>query len=254
MSINIGDLINIIKRVGRYGTSGLNTDQAAVDILNSINLRGARIWGAGDWRWKREILSFAVTPGAVQYGVTALSGNAIDRILDLIPNDPTVSPPVAAAPLEQMEIGDFYLKCPQSGQSPDVPTKYINIGQDANGVWQVIIWPSPSSAFTMSGFAKAVLTTYTAADVTANNPILYFPNGIVLDALLAGCLIDVGRIQGMSQETALASEGEWEKKIRHLLGEQIGVATDNTPKTAPMPNRIADRMYRRNKKRGTWVS
>lgn len=245
MAIALNDLIGMLKRVGQYGSFGTTVEQATTDILNSINARSARIWSAADWKWKREVLSFAVTPGIVQYAVTSKSGNAIDRILDLIPNDPTVSPPIAGAPLDQMEIGDFYLKCPQSGQLPSVPTKYINIGQDANGRWQVIIWPSPSSTFTMSGYAKAVLATYVMADVVANNPILYFPNGVVLDALMSGCLIDIGRIRGMTPETALAAESAWENKIRLLKGEQIGVSADNSPKTAPMPDRIVRRMNNR---------
>lgn len=252
MAVNLTDFINILKKEGRYGTYGLNTDQATTDILASINVRGARIWGAADWKWQRELLAFAVAPGTTQYNVTAKSGNAIDRILNVIPNDPTVNPAVSGAPLEEMEIGDFFLKCPQANVLPDLPSKYINIGQNAAGQWQIILWPSPASAFTMSGFAKAVLYTYLQSDVVANTPIKYFPNGVVLDALMAGCLIDIGRIMGMSAETALAAEQAWELKIKHLEGEQIGVATDNTPKTAPMPDRIVQRMLNRNR-RGTRV-
>jgi hypothetical protein len=252
VTIALNDFISILKRVGHYGSPAVITDQATTDILNAVNVRGARIWGAADWKWQREVLAFGVTPGTTQYGVTAKSGNPIDRILDIIPVDKTVSPSISAAPLEQMEIGDFYLKCSQVNVIPDIPQKYINIGQDANGIWQIIIWPSPSSAFTMSGYAKAVLYTYLQSDVVANTAIKYFPNGVILDALMAGCLIDIGRIQGMSPETALGAESAWESKIKHLIGEQIGVASDNSPKTAPMPDRIVRRMMNRNR-RGTSV-
>lgn len=248
MAINLNDFIGILKREGRYGLPATLGDQATTDILNSVNVRLARIWGAADWKWQREVLAFQVGPGVIQYGVLAKSGNPIDRILDLIPNDPAVAPPVSGRPLEEMEIGDFYEKCSQVNVLPDLPSKYINIGQNSSGIWQIILWPSPSSSFTMAGYAKAILYTYLAADVVANTPIGYFPNGVVLDALMAGCLIDIGRIQGMTPETALAAEAAWEMKIKHLIGDQIGVATDNTPKTAPMPDRIVRRMLHRNRR------
>lgn len=257
MAIQLKDFMTILERVGRYGTPanlGVAGDQPTTDLLNSVNIRGTRIWGAGDWKWKRELLSFPVVVGTTQYQVKSKSGNLIDRILDIIPNDPTVSPPIAAPPLEELEIGDFYLKCPQSNVLPSTPEKYVNVGQDAAGFWNIIIWPPPASAFTMSGYAKALLPAYVNADVVANNPILYFPNGVVLDALMAGCLIDIGRIQGMTPEAALTAEAAWEAKIRHLLGEQIGVSSDNSPKTAPMADRIVNRMNRRRGSRGTWVS
>lgn len=240
--------MNIVKRQGRYGTPDDLTDQATVDILAAVNVRGARIWGARDWKWQREALSFAMVAGTKAYTVAAASANPIDRILHLIPDGSTMSPPQDADPLDQMEIGAFYRQSSVIA-TPGVPKKYCNIGMDANGSWQIIVSPTPSSAFTMKGYAKAVLVTYTQADVVANSAIKYFPNGVVLDSLLAGCLISVGRIQGMTPETALAAEQAWESKIKSLGAEQIGADKDNTPITSPLPDYITRRIGSRG--RGT---
>lgn len=253
MSIKLADFINILKRQSRYGTPS-TVDQAQTDILNSINIRGARIWGYKDWRWNMEPLSFAVAPAINAYTVAAASGNPIDRIHSLIPHDTTVAPPVLGTPLQELSVEDFYEKTQQASPvlTGNPPQYYCNLGMDANMAWQILIAPTPSAAFTMTGYAKAVLYTYLAADVTANLAFKYFPNGVILDALLAGCLIDIGMIQGMTAETRLSAEGAWEAKIQHLASEQMGVARDNSPITTPPPPWYTARQRMRSK-RGTGV-
>ena len=249
MAINLADLITILKREGRYGTPGLVTDQANTDILNSINMRGARIWGYKDWKWIMEPLGFAVTPNVNAYVVAAKSGNQIDRIHSLIPNDPTVTPPVFGKPLQEMEVEDFYAETQNLPQPcAGAPRRYCNLGMNAAGAWQVLIAPTPAVAFTMTGYAKAVLYTYLQADVVANVPIKYFPNGVVLDALFSGCMIDIAMIQGMTEDQKAVAEAAWLRKIEQLANEQMGVARDNSPITTPPPPWWATRNRMRSKK------
>lgn len=252
MAINLGDFVSLLKRESRYGSPAVTNDTPTSDILAAINMRLARIWAAKDWKWQREKLSFAVVPGTSEYTVAALSGNAIDRILNIIPNDTSASPPVSGKPLNQREIGDFYTRFQSADTPAGLPTDYVNIGMNSAGAWRIIIAPSPSSAFTMKGFAKAVLTTYVLADITSNNPILYFPNGVVLDSLFSGVMTDIGMIQGVAPEVSLAKEGSFEKKIHNLAVEQMGVGLDNTPPTSPPPDRVSRRMSSR-RSRGTRV-
>lgn len=242
MAIKLGDFIGIVKRESRYGTLGNNGDQATLDILNAVNVRATRIWGAAEWKWRREALAIPMVVGTNEYTVETVSGGLIDRILNIIPLDLTVSPPIQGQPLKERTEREFYLKCDMRPQSNSgAPTDYYNKGMNAAGKWTIVVWPAPTSVFTMSGSAKMVLTDYVLADVVANNPITYFPNGVVLDALLAGVMINVARIQGMTELEAVGAEEAWERKIKRLIGEQIGVATDNTPLTSPLPDYIVSR-------------
>ncbi len=231
MAIALNDFVTILKREGRYGTPSITNDQITADILASINMRGARIWAAADWKWYRELLTFTMVSGTKQYAVLVVSGNPIDRIQTLIPYDATGAF-LSGVPLTERTIQDFYTFCPLT---PGTPTDYYNLGIDANGAWNVILSPVPNITTKIGGYAKTVLATYTNADVVANVAIKYFPNAVVLDALFAGCMIDINLIQGMTPDVALAKEQAWEKKIQALIKEQLGVATDNTPPRSPRP-------------------
>ena len=249
MAINLNDFITILKRNGRYGTPAVLGDQNTADILASINMRGATIWGFSDWKWKLEPLSIPVNPNTNAYNVSAASGNPIDRIHSIIPHDPSVTPPVLGAPLQEMEIEDFYRETQRQFPSPpDQPCKYCNLGMNAAGQWQILIWPVPGSAFTMTGYAKAVLYTYVQADVLANNPIQYFPNGVVLDALYSGCMIDIDSIQGLPALSRASAEEAWLRKLKTLAADQASVARDNSPITTPPPPWWSARNRMRSKK------
>ena len=251
--INLNDFLNILKDEGQYGTRNVITDTPTAQLLNSANKRGARIWGFADWKWIMEPLSIPVTPNTNSYLVIATSGNPIDRIHTLIPHDPTTSPPTLGKPLDEMEIEDFYEQTQrQFPNIPDIPTKYCNLGMNAAFQWQIMIAPTPSIAFTMTGYAKAVLYTYLQSDVVANTPFAYFPNGVVLDALFDGCMIDVMALKGASVADRLQAEAAWVSKLTKLKTEQIGVARDNSSVATPPPPWWAARNRARSKK-GTGV-
>lgn len=259
MAIQLKDLMTILERESRYGTPanlGLANDQATTDILNSINMRGARIWAFADWKWNMEKLSIPIAPNVNSYLVAAASGNAIDRIHSIIPNDTTVTPPALGKPLDELEIEDFYEKTqqqpPTAPNTAVTPSWYCNLGMDALFRWQILIAPTPSQAFTMIGYAKAVLYTYLLADVVANTAFKYFPNSVVLDALFAGCMIDIGMIQGMTAVERLEAENAWLAKLKNLKAEQAGVARDNSPIQTPPPPWWEKRNAMRSK-RGTGV-
>lgn len=235
MAIALNDFFKIVKRQSRYGSPDILTDQATLDILDIFNVKITRIWGKWDWKWQRQKLSFAVTPGTTEYQVkTATAGQKVDRILNIIPRDLTTTPPTLGKPLTQMEIGPFYDMLAEMPIVPALPTKFINEGLDAAGYWKIVIWPSPASAFTMGGYAKAVLTTYVLADVTANNPILYFPNDVINDCLLDGVMSSVKAIQGDDAEKVRLDQ-MFENKLKMLVTEQSGVGRDNSPPTTKPP-------------------
>ena len=258
----VNDFVNLVKREQQYGafativngvvTSGTISDQQTFDILTEVNVRRKRVWAKWDWKWTMEPLSIPVTPNVSNYLVTATSGNAIDRIRSIIPNDPTVSPPVLGAPLQEMEVEDFYAHTQrQWPNTPSQPTRYCNLGQNAAGVWQIMIWPTPSVAFTMTGYAKGVLKTFTLADLTAGTAFDYFPDGVVESILLDGVAAGIKSIKN-DLVGAAQKESMFEAGCKLLVGEQAGVARDNSPITTPPPPWWASRNRMRSR-RGTGV-
>lgn len=257
--MGITDFVNWMKKESAYGTPGLNTDTPTSDILTSVNARRNRIWRKpGGWAWSVAQLAIPMTPGQVVYAVTPKTpGQGIDRINNLIPNDPTVSPPVAGRALVQRTERQFYDEI--QGCSPTykgIPTKYLNLGQ-VNGLWNVRVWPGPATAFTMGGSAKGILNTFLIGDVTgvapfspanvaqaANAPFDFWPNGVVEDILFEGVLSDIRFIQQRPQEAA-ALNASFEAKVKLLAAEEADAAKDNTPLTTKLPALVRRRMLSR---------
>ena len=259
MAIALGTFVQHLKRESRYGQIAVTNDQPTADILSSINKRLAAIWGRADWKWGREALRFALVSGTRQYTVAATSGNAIDRIQDLIPFD-TTGTYLNGKPLIQRTARAFFDRhgaewgstAPTSSSQWGAPAEFYSVGLDSSNQQRVVIWPVPAAAGYMGGYAKGILTAYVTADITANNPILYFPNDVVLDALFSGVMIDIALIQGMPFAEAAGLERAFESKIKRLVADQIGFATDNTPITTRLPatvGRIRSRSFSRRVRR-----
>jgi hypothetical protein len=250
--MNIGDFMQVVKRQGRYGTPAVLTDQATLDIIAAIDIRRKRIWSYWNWQWALEPLAFAITVGNTSYVVTSASGALVDRITDLIPRDLTVSPVVSAPPLQQLERQDFYAWAASiPSDAPTVPSKYVNLGRNAAGNWQIEIAPSPSQAFTMAGYAKKILTSFVLTDFQANTAFDYFPSGVIENLLLEGVLADIARIQG-EKDTALTMDSNFERKLNMLKAEQDNAGRDDSGITTPPPDSIRFK-YRHRSRRGTGV-
>lgn len=255
MAIKLGDFVVHLKRESRYGQIAVTNDQPTADILTSINKRLAPIWARHEWGWGRELLSFNLVAGQRQYAVAAASGNKIGRIQDLIPYDPSGTY-LNGQPLIQRTTRKFFeLHGTPRGAAavaePAVgagPAEYYQVDVDATNVRNVVIWPTPQAASKMGGYAKGLLTSYTNADIVANNPILYFPNDLVLDSLFSGCMIDIALIQGMTVENSFALEAGWKRKIDNLVSDVDGDSKDNTPPTTALPKTVA-RMRSRSRRR-----
>lgn len=243
--LGVGDLANQIKREGRFGQIGITNDQATADILAAINIRNSVIWNSADWKWTEEAIIINLVPNVRQYAVVASSGNPIERILEIIPYDSTGTFLQGDCWIEKSRL-TFFNKyqniIPSTAGNPvtfpidpEDETYYTNIGQDANGNWNIIVSPIPSIAAKVGGFAKAVFAPYVLNDIVVNGPIKYFPYNVSLDCTLSGCLIDVDRIQGIDGQIILASEGAWDRKIKSLVARNIGVARDNTPPKSELP-------------------
>ncbi len=199
--------------------------------------------------------------GTTVYAVTAASGNSIDRIYNLIPNDPTAVPPVSGRALRQRTEREFYNEI--AGADPTtqaIPIKYYNMGR-VNGVWNVKVWPAPSAAFKMGGSAKGILNTFLIGDVTGvapfspgntiaaiNPPLDYFPNGVLESCLFDGIMSDVFLTLKQFAD-AKAYNDSFEAKLKLLAAEEAEASKDNTPITSPLPAVVR---RRRARGRGCW--
>ena len=139
MAIALGTFVSHLKRESRYGQIAVTSDQATADVLSAINKRLAAIWGRADWKWGRELLSFALTSGTRQYTVTAASGNAIDRIQDLIPYDSTGTF-LNGKPLTQRTTRGFFERhgaewgstAPTTSAEYGAPAEFYSVGLDSS--------------------------------------------------------------------------------------------------------------------------
>ena len=275
--MGIVDFVTWVKRESRYGGSPVvvgpaaAADQPTIDILRATNARRKRIWRKpGGWPWSVTQISFPVVPGQVVYSVLpAVAGQGIDRIQNLIPIPTSSNPPVLGKPLTLCTARKFaektsnYYIVPPGAAGPGIPAYlapprfYKNLGQNAAGIWQVQIWPAPSSPFTMGGDAKGILNTFLIGDVTGvapfspgniagviNPPLDYFPDGVIEDILFQGVMADVERIQGDATDSK-SDDAIFEGTIKLLAAAEADAATDNTPITRAMPAAIARRMNRR---------
>ena len=264
--MNLCDFIVWIERESRYGTGVTGAqavgDQPTLDILTSTNARRKRIWRKTDWSWSYEPLSFVVTPGGVSFDVLSVSGRSIDRIWNLIPNDPTAVPPMSGKPLSQVCERKFFEilssygpSAAPCGPASDCPRVYVSLGRSAAGVPRVRLFPAPASQFKMGGSAKGVLNTFLIGDVTGiapfsagniaqaiNPPFDYFPDGIVEDVLFDGVLSDVLRIQG-DNDRADRLNSSFESKVKLLAAEEANANRDNSPITSPLPALILRRRH-----------
>jgi hypothetical protein len=255
MTIKLGDFVAHLKREGRYGQVANTNDPPTNDILTSINKRLVPIWARHEWEWGREPLSFNIVAGVRQYDVASASGNAIGRIQDLIPFDSSGTF-LNGKPLKQRTTRKFFeLHGADWGAQAQYdigdyagPKEYYQVGVDATNKRSIVLWPTPSAASKMGGYAKGLLASYTLADLVANNPILYFPNDLVLDALFSGCMIDIAMLQGMTVENAFSLEGAWKNKIRDLVSDAAGDSKDNTPITTALPATVGRLRSRRSRR------
>lgn len=224
--MNIGDLCNIVKREGRYGSTAVTNDQATLDILNSINVRRKRIWQKWDWYWVLDAIQFNVASGTTQYAVQTVSGNAIGKIYILTLADNSVSPANVSL-LKQITLEKYYeWEINEDSKLPGLPDRYVNIGLGANGLFNVIISPSPSAAYTIQGYGKKILTTNVLADIIANTALDFFPDAICENVLLDGVLADIAMIQGdMPSYAGLNSA--FEAKLKALVQEEAEALQDH---------------------------
>lgn len=264
--MRLGDFITQNKRECAFGQASLTTDQAELDILARVNMILGVIWAAYDWPWALESISFPVDTQHTQYLVAAASGNLIDRITDLLPQDSSANPPVWGPPLVEKERQDFYAwfasqpagvggSNPAIPNTPDIPSSYVNLGLDPNGTgkWLIELAPVPPSSFTMKGFAKKILTQvitpYVIADVTANVVIGsgYFPQGIMDYLLMDGVKAGIYSIMG-SKDLAQAYDASFQAKLRMKKSEQANSARDDSGIVTPPPDSY--RFKRRLRNRG----
>ena len=256
--IGVGDLYRIASRTGQYGTPasspGWASSTPAQDILDAINVRLIRVWAAANWRWRHEDLAIPLIANQDVYEVASSSGNPIDRIISLYPVDKTKTPTRRGRPMVEMTERDFLSKdYPRSDFCSGAPSKYWNYGMNSNNVWRIQLAPIPRASvpYIIGGSAKMVLNPtpaalsagailFALADITANTSIPYFPNGVVVDCVLTGVLSDIAGCKGDTAGQS-AKDAMFERKIVTLMGEQLGVATDDTPVTSEPPDMVKHR-------------
>jgi hypothetical protein len=165
--MTLDELIADIKRRTQYGNPSATGDQAAIDILNSINDNINTIVTDWDWEWLFKAITISLVPGTTDYTLDA----DVSELLGLGTADGT--------PISIISFKDYYkyyAPTATDGASIDGSVFWgMYIGRDAAGSRKIRLGNIPSSATTLSGFAKKTVGEFDTTDLGDGTSLLPFP-------------------------------------------------------------------------------
>lgn len=209
--MNLDTLIADLKRRSQYGNPSATGDQAAIDILNSINDNIADIAMDWQWEWLYEPISIVLAPGVTDYtlavnvtgllGMNAGSGNSFNII-------------------SFKDYFEYYAPDTANGdQGIGSPFWGMYIGRAATGARILRIGNIPTSATTITGFAEIKVGAFTTADLgTAKSMLPFPPEGE--STLKALCLSDIYALQG-KKDLIFPQQAEARRKLKTWRGSQM---------------------------------
>src|SRR3990167_3869977 len=236
--MNLADFVEQRKVENSYGdpSDTSYTDQASENIIRALNDCMRRFWRKFPWDWSVTAISQSV--GADSPDVTF--GSTIGQILLLgIQGERGYLRPMSFK---------YYLewKKTKADETGSV-THYIRTGRTSNNL-QIKLWRRNQSAFTLEGWGKTRLTTYSTSDIAANTGIAYFPEE-VHDILGIGVDARIQKIMGKAGEFSQL-DSKFEKMIEEIIGEEQTNKPDDDS-TTPAPGYFKRRWKFRGK--GTLV-
>lgn len=205
--MNLDEFIANKKRMTQYGNPVTVNDQAAKDVLASINSGIDRITLNWIWDWLYEPISISLSAGVTDYTLDS----KFRKIIDIYAGGHR-----SLINISLKEYHKYAKADPTLGETGEgEPGWYLYIGRDAaTGARKIRIGDIPSSATTLAGFGKLKMTRFTEADLGTAKSMLPFPEEgeqVLSDFVLA----DIYRLQGKKDlifpqlETAKTALKEW---------------------------------------------
>ena len=215
--MNLDQFIAYKKRMTQYGNPAQFNDQAAKDILASINDGIDRIAKNWLWDWLYEPFTITLLPLQTQYSlpVTTL------KIVALAGPD---GPLKNIGPKEYENFKEAGLE--------GAPEFYMYYKRDAlTGARVIIIGSIPSTSTTLDGIGKKRFPRFLETDLGTGKALLPFPQEGE-DVLSAFVEADIYRLQG-KKELIFPQDTLAENKLKAWRGEELtepaNSATSNLP-------------------------
>lgn len=229
--MNLDSFIADVKRRTQYGNPASAVDQAAVDVLRSINDNINTIITDWDWDWLITAITITLSPGTTDYDLAT----NIMEVLGLGTGDGT--------PFQIISFKDYYqYYAPDATLNPDSEGEVfwgMYIGRNATtGARTLRIGNIPSSATTLNGFGKKKVGDFEVTDLNTSKALDPFPKEGE-NTLKAFVIADVYALQG-KKDLIFPQQAE---ALRKLKAWRSSTMTDSIqdPKSGVPP-------YLRNKK------
>jgi len=215
--MNLDQFIAYKKRMTQYGNPDQVNDQAAKDIVASINDGIDRIAKNWLWDWLYEPFSITLIPGTVTYTLPV----NIKKIIGLDAGN---------GPLENITYKE-YLNFWQ-GNGSNLPAWYMYIGRDAlTGARKVWIGGIPTTNTDLFVLGKQKVTRFSEADLGTAKSMLPFPEDgeSILSAFVEA---DIYRLQG-KKDLIFPQEQLAEAKLKAWRGEESTEPANNAASNLP---------------------
>jgi len=231
--MNLDELIAYEKRLTQYGNPASPTDQAAKDLVVSINSGLDRIATNWLWDWLYHDISISLVPGTTDYTLDT----DITKIIDVYAGNHQ-----SLRNISLKEYHNFLKDDADLGETTEGdPGWYLYIGRAASGARKIRIGDIPTTSTTLSGFGKLKLTRFSNSDLGTGKSMLPFPTEGE-SVLMAFMEADIYRLQGKKdlifpqEQLALAKLKEWRGEE---ATDPSNSATSNLP--AFLRNRMTNR-------------
>lgn len=157
------DIVDLAKRTAHIGVPGNNSDQVALDLLKCLTNHRFAFWRFHDWDWSLDDISLSVGPSTYNQTFPATTGELMD--LGIVGESGRLRRYTRRQYLE-------WQKRPNVTDSGNL-VGYIPLGRDSSGNLKVRFFAAPTTAVTVSGWAKKRISALTVADWTTD--LVYFP-------------------------------------------------------------------------------
>lgn len=235
--MNLDQFIAKQKRMTQYGNPATVNDQAAKDVLASINSGIDRITQNWLWDWLYEPISITLSAGVTDYTL----GTNIRKILDIYAGEHKSLINITLKEYHKYAKADADLG--ESGEG--APSWYLYIGRDSTtGARKIRVGNIPSRTTTLTGFGKLKLTRFSENDLGTAKSMIPFPEDgeEVLEAFV---LADIYRYQG-KKELIFPQQASAEAALKAWRGEEA-TEPSNTA-TSALPDFLRRKMQ--NRRRG----
>jgi len=234
--MNLDQIIAKLKRETQYGNPATANDQAAKDIVASINNSVDRICKNWLWDWLYHPISITLVSGTEDYTLDT----DIQKIVDIYAG--------AGSSLTNITLKEYhkYKKPdPALGQTNEGTVAwYLYIGRDSTtGARKIRIGNIPSTTSTLTGFGKLKFTRFAESDLGTAKSMLPFPEDG--ESVLASfVLADIYRLQD-KKDLIFPQEALAEKQLKNWRGEESTEPANNA--TSGLPAYLRSKLINRSR-------